>query len=345
MQSVHMLRIAIGVVIATTFTSCAYGPYPYGGYGGNPYGGSPYGTYQGGAPGYQTLPPNGTYAPGGTYSPGMVVPQGSGTGTLEPIPGGSTNAPPYDGANKPSGNVPDPYFKSSQVTPNSNPQLSQSPVAPANHVDGVLNALPGPGRQPVQPANDAQSSYNPSASSAPTFAPNSFPNVPTSPMDEPSIPAFGEFEKPIQQNSAPTIAPANTELPSLDDDPFFSTPPSGQSTGSSSSPPSWDTQGVNSHKIPVPSMSTFGHEPQFRWIRGVASKDQSTGIWSVVYAATPDRKDPYSGHLSLEKSPMLEQLSEGEIVQVSGQLEPVRKDPLGKPYFLVTSLKKVTPAP
>ena len=320
MQSVPIPRIASLLVLPIVFSSCAYGPWPYGAYGGSPYG-YPAPTYQGGYPGYQSYPP-GTIVPNGSVTPNSVFPQGSSSSSgLQPLP----DAQGWDGANKVpepekyQGNSTDPFYKSSSLPANPQSNSIGRDVSPATHTNNTgLNTL-----QPIP------------RSSQPTFS--SQPNTIYSPQPSQTDPmadaidvndtSFDGFQPPVvnPQNDLGQPFPADQQPLEI--------------------PASPEARPFTLQKVPTPDVSIFDHEPEFRWIRGVVSQDEATGIWSVIYADAPTSQDPYQGHLSLENSPMLENLSEGEIIQVSGQLEPVRKDPLGKPYFLVSAVKKISTAP
>lgn len=321
MRSVPCLRFASLFVLPILLSNCAYGPWPYGGYGGQPYG-YPQPTYQGGYPGYQTYP-QGTIVPNGSVTPGGVYPQSNiNGGGLQPL----QDAQSWEGANKP---VPDPtnsqgsqyYDQSSALPRNSQESLTTGQIVPAT----LNNAAP---LQPISRPDPQTFAPEPQ-----TFAPE--PTTQYSPVpvqQNPMTDAIDVNDSSFEGFQAPVInSGSDLGQPFPDDQKQPELPAS--------------PQPFTFQKVPTPAVSVFDHEPEYRWIRGVVSRDATTGIWSVVYADSPNQDDQYAGHLSLDNSPALEELKDGEIVQVSGQLEPVRKDPLGKPYFLVTSVKKISQSP
>ncbi|MEW4487795.1 hypothetical protein AB1L42_06910 [Thalassoglobus sp. JC818] len=345
MRSVLFIRSAFlfACLTLTMLTGCVYGPNPYyGGYSPSPYGGAyPGGQYQGGYPGYQP----GMTVPNGTVSPGLVVPQGGstyeGSGGLQPIPNNGTDAPPYNSGSNDQVPVPGQYNSSgTNFYPNSSGsstyefQDSQSPISPANHsqVDQMQ-----PVQMPLRESNAAFGNtdfppYNP----APEVSRSSSNSAPVH---------VDPMSNAVEINSFPADAPqfippvqASPQRGAILNDPFAQPAPS--QSGGGSAPQALPLE-FNAQKVPDGELGVFDHEQKFRWIRGVASLDKPTGIWGVTYSESPDQGDPFSGHLSLAKSPALENLQEGEIVQVSGEVDPVMKDPLGKPMYFVTSIDRV----
>lgn len=341
-------------ILTLANSGCFYGPRPY--YGQSPYGGygaNPYGTYPGSPSPYQAAPFN-TLSPGQQYVPeGSVLPQGvtptyQNPGRLTPVPdSGSSSAPPHS-SSEINRSVPNPtnsngsqYYETNANEEFQTP-ISANPIQPA-----TLNA------EPIRPIHNGLRESNagafpetntnvyspPAGTTAHRPGPANGPMTdaidlsPTSATNFPADPAIGAqpnpFATPAPIPSSPALAPEGVE----------------------SAPPQMPTEGLfeNMSNVrrykPVNDDRTFGHDPQYRWLRGVVSRDQPTGTWSVIYSDNPQQSDEYAGHLSLANSPFLQGLSDGDVVEVRGEVDPILKDPIGKPFYLITRLKTVTPAP
>ncbi|MBT5019278.1 hypothetical protein OAG75_01880 [bacterium] len=350
-------RFILFCLIGMTWSGCTYGPSPYGGggYGGYPQGGYPYGSpYQGGYQNYQV--PGQQYAPGGTVTPGGVYPGGTPTyqnnnGTLQPIPnnGASSDAPPYTSTeiNKPVPNPSDttggPFYN------NSNSSTFQPPIDSRSIQPAALE------QEPLRPINNhlresnasttisgANENYSPPAANV---FPAAAPMTNAIDINHPEIPSAAPINSLPSVDTIPSsnaIAPLNTE-----DDPFNAPIPA--PAGNSSPPPEMPAFGnisnIRTNKPIVDEPEVFAHDPSYQWLRGVVSQDKPTGTWSVVYSDNPQASDEYAGHLSLASSPFLKGLEDGTIVELQGEVDPVLKDPLGKPFYLVTRLKTISAAP
>jgi hypothetical protein len=88
-------------------------------------------------------------------------------------------------------------------------------------------------------------------------------------------------------------------------------------------------------------MTPFAHDAAFKTLRGVVSREPQDGTWSIIYNDAPDSSDKWAGHLSLAASPKLSSLSDGDVVEIQGQIDDVVRDRLGKPVYVVTDLRKV----
>ncbi|WP_145205043.1 hypothetical protein [Thalassoglobus polymorphus] len=356
------LSLALFSLCLITLNGCAYGPGPYsGGYGANPYGTSPYGSsYPGSYPGgyqqapIQTLQPGQQYVPNGTVVPGGVYPGGSGTSTptyqnngggLQPIPnpsGASNDAPPYSSTeiNKPVPNPSSPNgspFYNNSASRTFQPPIQASEIQPASMdepIRGIDNGLRESNiNSPAQP----NSVYSPPTASAP-IAPISPISPNSSPMDE-AIDINSPAAPPMQ-----AIPPAN-----FGNDPFGSPAPAPSQNDSAPKamplPMLKNSSNIKSYKPISEATGPFAHDENFKWLRGVVSKDEPTGTWSVVYSDNPQQSDKFAGHLSLAASPYLKGLSDGDVVELKGEVDPVMKDPLGKPVYLVSHLHTITKAP
>lgn len=358
-------RFLLLCLIGMTWSGCTYGPSPYGGgYGGYPYGS----TYPGGYQQYQvptqSLQPGQQYMPGGTVTPQGVYPGGSTPtyqdGGLQPIPnnGASTDAPPYNSAteiNKPVPNPSDPAggpFYNNSNSSTFQPPIDSRSIQPATHQHEPLQPITSPLRE--SNAGTTITGPNETYSPMPINAfPTAEPMTNAIDINRSEIPQAAPINALPPVNAMPpvnaippvnsnAIAPLNTE-----EDPFNSPIPA--PAGNTSAPPAMPAFGnisnIRSHKPIVEEQRTFGHDPKYGWLRGVVSKDEPTGTWSVVYSDNPKSSDKYAGHLSLASSPYLTGLKDGAIIEVQGEVDPVLKDPLGKPFYLVSELKTISEAP
>lgn len=344
----HLLVVCCSLILLGS--GCTYGPTPYSGgyYGNTPYGYPSGGVYPGGAYPYQsqpiqTLQPGQQYVPGGSVVPQGVMPGGvtptyqNNGGGLTPIPypnGASTDAPPHSSTEinkpvpEPSNPAGGPFYGTGNTTstaPMFQPPIDARSIQPANHNE-PLQAIGNTLRE----SNAATTVVGPTETYNPP--PSALPAVSPMPMNN---------AIDINQPGIPSVPPA-----SGGGDPFATpVPPPSQNEPQPAAMPIFGISNIRSNK-PVPNgTSPFAYAKDYRWLRGVVSQDEPTGTWSVVYSDNPDQGDDYAGHLSLAESPYLEQLTEGDVVHVEGMVDPVLKDPLGKPFFLITKLRKITAAP
>lgn len=353
MSPVKNTIVTLSCVLSFALCGCTYGPNPYGGYGGNPYG-TPYqGGYQQ-YPGYgvptQTLQPGQQYIPGGSVTPQGVYPGGTtptyqnNNGGLQPIPnnGASSDAPPYSSTeiNKP---VPDPSspaggpFYNNSNTSTFQPPIDARDIQPATHQQEPIQSI----NNHLRESNAATSVTSPTESYSPPA--NAFPE--SQPMNN-----------AIDINSAneiPAVAPGNSfppagEIPPVNSgaDPFKSPVPSPSINSTPPAMPAFDNiSNIRTQKPVLGETKVFAHDSNYAWLRGVVSHDKPTDTWSIVYSDNPSTEDKYAGHLSFATSPFLSNMKEGEIVEVQGEIDPIIKDPLGKPLYLVTQLKRISGAP
>jgi len=335
-----------------TFSTGCYHMYsqPYGYSSGAPMGTTYPGTMQYGAP-IQTLTPGQPYVPGGTY---QALPQG-GTptyqgGGLQPIP--ENNAPNYQ--------------NSTPTTPNSNP----NPQTPDPYFPNTYNAPTG--LKSIQPtAFQEPAPLNPPAAalrevrSLPTdYVPRTAEPTAMAAGPESSISAPAPASGMAPMNAAPATASSAVPVPSADAIPtappvadafalpVMSPPPA--SNAVPAAPPAVPDQfaapvapagaqslfDVETRKVVTADTPTFDHDTKFQWLRGVVAKDPQDQTWSIVYDDQPATDDKWGGHLSLAPSPYLENLRDGDVVEVRGQLDGVVHDRLGKPVYVVSALQK-----
>jgi len=352
--SFNLMAMAL---IALSTSGCMFSPYGGGyggGYGGYPSGGGygyPSGGGYGGYPGYsqpiQTLQPGGTYLPGGTVYPNSTIPGSTypgstypGTtypGTTNPGTGGGLQPIPSTSLPGNSVSVPDPYMSTpSAANPNSTSSLrpSNSDVQPANHQQP--NSL-----QPISEPNPP----------AQTFTPMN----PT-PMNP--IVAEPTFQTPVAAEPAPAYSPppqqsggfdfdapaaSSTPVPTAAGDPFETPiqPLAPSQEAPTQAGPQDATPLFELNKVTPSELAPFGRDEKLRWVRGVVSKEPTNGTWSIIFDDNPQSNDPLAGHLTIAPSPHLEQLKDGDVVEIQGQVDTIAKDRLGKPVYLVNSVTKL----
>ncbi|MBX3438356.1 MAG: hypothetical protein KF861_12755 [Planctomycetaceae bacterium] len=83
----------------------------------------------------------------------------------------------------------------------------------------------------------------------------------------------------------------------------------------------------------------------YRWIRGQARYNPTTGNWSLIYSITPTEADRYHGWLTLVPDSRLSELEPNRAYLISGRLDPSEKDASGKPMYRVESLNAWDPSP
>lgn len=334
MRSVNKNLIILCSLLSIALTGCMYGPRPYGG----GYGANPYGTYPGFQNGMQTLPPGQQYVPSGTVLPQGVSPGGNSSyqdnsGGLNPIPnsGASTSAPPYTNSGN-SNPVPEPSspgggpFYNNSDSRTFVPPIQKSPVQPATHLN-----------EPLRPSPNALRESNLNSNPTTVYSPD--------PLPIKSIPS--PMGKAIDINE---LKPLPISPPSIGSDPFVTPVPAPSSQPIPALPaaaPAFpgSTGLYKSQKIINDQTEPFAHHAKYEWIRGVVSKDEPTGTWSVVYSDNPKSSDKFAGHISLASSPYLKNLKDGDVIEVKGGVDPVIKDPLGKPVYLVSHVNTITKAP
>jgi len=363
-----LVVILSGIVL--TVSSGCYHMYsqPYGYSSGAPMGTTYPGTMQYGAP-IQTLTPGQPYVPGGTY---QALPPGSAPtyqgGGLQPIP--ETNAPTYQNTTPATPNTntntnpktPDPYFpntynaptglKSIQPTAFQEPAPLSPPTASLREVRSVptdgaprtIDSTPAPVASVPATTGLLPNTATANAPSASSMA-APVPAAGLMPLDS-AVPMDSVSSKPAQASAA-SQAPATREDFAL---PVMSPPPAKSAAPVTSAPQQFPETAipagasslfdVETKKVVTADQTVFGHDPQFQWLRGVLAKDSQTGAWTIVYNDQPETGDRWSGHLSLSSSPYLENLRDGDVVEVQGHLDDVIHDRQGRPVYSITSLKK-----
>lgn len=331
MRPVDFSWFLCAAAFCPAFSGCysMYAP-PYGGYPSPMYQGTPY------QPQIQTLTPGQPYVPNGSYQ--STIPQGTTTtptysqpgstppnSGLQPIP--ESNAPAYNPAPNSSPKAPDPYYKSTYQPPASTGLNSIQPAALAE---------PAPLNPPTSGLREVRSPAPTTADPFPSSAESGYSPVPARsplPVTAAPVPEAEAFSLPRTAPAMPAAAPAKSVDP-------FAAPAKLEESAPAAAAPVWDLQ---TKKVDSVAYSPFGHDPKYKWLRGVVSKEPQDGSWSIVYDDEPDADDQWAGHLSLAPSPELDRLKDGDVVEIQGQIDQLVQDQLGKPVFLISELKTLSP--
>lgn len=298
---------------------------PYG-YSGAPVG-TPYpGTIDYGTP-IQTLTPGQPYTPGQPIAPGTYQPVQPGggyptyqNGTLQPVPDNNNSAPQYNPnpgtTPNPNPQTPNPYFPNTSITPA--PSAGMASIPPVSPLE------PAPLHPPTASLREIRTqsgTYEPRMNGVtPVSAELAAPAPATALMPPTGAP-------PAQLEFAPPVMSPPPSTP----DGF----PSSETPGSGSMP--W---GIEANKVITSNQQTFAHDPRFQWLRGIATKAPHEAHWSITYNIDNKADDKWAGTLSLAPSPYLEQLKDGDVIEVHGHIDDVIRDQNGKPVYVVSSLKK-----
>lgn len=98
--------------------------------------------------------------------------------------------------------------------------------------------------------------------------------------------------------------------------------------------------------VTVPgSQSPFAHDADgYRWIRGIARRNEATGAWSLVYSTLKTDADPFHGWLTLAPDPRLGELQRDRAYLISGTLDQSQTDSAGKPLYRVQTITAWEPS-
>ncbi len=93
------------------------------------------------------------------------------------------------------------------------------------------------------------------------------------------------------------------------------------------------------------SQSPYAHDAEgFRWLRGTAHLDESTGAWSLIYSTLDTHEDRFQGRLTLADGPKLAQLEHHGAFLISGQLDESQTDAANKPVYRVPTITAWEPS-
>ncbi len=343
----RLLQVGLATLVCLS-TGChqTYSrPYGYGGYGCPPEGCPPAGSYPAGsypagaypAP-IQTLTPGQPYVPGGMTPSGATPTYQAPNSGLQPIPDNS--APSYAPNTSPL--APSPYMGPGA----SLPPASSSTLSGIQQVSGVQ---PVGGVQPLgaaQPLGGVQ----PTPLNPPMAALRQIPAQPLSTVTPATssqyspVPAVQPVQ-PIHPATAAKLIDAistqQSQSAAASSDTFMApvnSPPAAVPVSSSTT--SAEPWSMEVKKVEQASLTPFGHDAKFRWLRGVVSQDPKDGSWGIVYNDAPGKDDRWGGHLSLTMPPDLIELRDGDTVHVQGRVDTVANDGQGKPVYVVSHAQK-----
>ncbi|WP_010587555.1 hypothetical protein [Schlesneria paludicola] len=288
--------------IVVTMPGCLYhGGYPNGyNYGGNPAVLQPQ-PYNGYPSGGY---PPGSYPSGPTYTPGAPYNQPS-----APLYPPTTSPTPLNGGGG-TFTPTDPL-----TTPNSPPDQNPSTYGP-DFKTSPNNGVPEP-----DDTNNGRSSQGT------TLTPTS--GARSTEMDSP----FQQEESRIHRNfEHQNVA---------DDDSPFESPLKRTASEEEEGAGEAEIQYANRETLSMPETSkTYGHDPKFKWIKGVVEFDEPSGTWLMMYDDKPGASDDFGGFLALGDHPKLKNLKSGDIVRIDGAFDPDRKDSRGLNLYQPNKIKK-----
>ncbi len=342
MRSVSLQQFAPLLLCGVALSGCYQMAGPYGGnpygtpygatpynaapYGASPYGAAPYGAspYQ---PGIQTLTPGAPYTPG-TMTPGLGNPGTfEGGGTLQPIP----QSGPTGGTNEVR--VPEPYGTPGSPymgAPMGMLQPSASGIAPAS-----ASRYPEPG---VLPSNSAELQPVLQRQPEQLAAENNFAPPVARPLSSP---------EPLG-NASPFPPASNSPTQPITNDGFL-TPQPVPPAGNPFAPlapvaPVAPAEPAGAQDLFSPlnvnrmAPIEYGNQAEYRWLQGVLNRGQN-GAWSITFDDHPAPETQFGGRLALAPSPQLDTLQDGAIVRLDGEVDPVVRDPQGKPLYVISQLR------
>jgi hypothetical protein len=83
----------------------------------------------------------------------------------------------------------------------------------------------------------------------------------------------------------------------------------------------------------------------YRWLRGIAQFNESTGNWSLLYSSQPADGDQFHGWVTLADHPQLSQLTPNGAFLIKGLPDLLETDGRGKPLYRVESIAPADAAP
>lgn len=114
-------------------------------------------------------------------------------------------------------------------------------------------------------------------------------------------PASGNWQPTANaQASANTMGPSNLNSPATSGGAF-------QPLGNSSNPA-------------TAPRDAYGHDPQYRWLKGKLEYSQSSGRWKLRYIPVDGTTDDYGGSVELPDANRLGGLQPGDLVTVEGRV-------------------------
>jgi len=203
-----------------------------------------------------------------------------------------------------------------------------------------------PSGQPTTTDPNAPNTYKDGNNSAPTFNPTPNNGVPN-PSDDGT---------PTGSNT-PLLTPTKTSQMKNNDlsSPFDESTRLPRNFSSEAiaeeepdfHPPVIQTSGVNDGGLQQANRQDvsgrpFGHAPRFEWLKGTVEFDEPAQTWVIMYDDNPRPSDKLGGEVSLIDHPALQNLQDGEVVQIEGSIDPTAKDWRGKSVYRIKKLRKLS---
>lgn len=209
-------------------------------------------------------------------------------------------------------------------------------VQPGGVYPGTTYPQPQPGAYPpvIQGQPLVPGGSIPGSTYDPLYVPGSTGST-WSPTDD-TLGGSGTFDDGGSIDPVPT--PRDAEP--YDDDPMFKDDNGLDSFGSR------DDDDDDGFALPVAARPTvqmtshFSHDPGFRRLSGILKRDAKTNQWTIVYELNSN--DRYHGDLLIANREKCAGLRDGEIVAISGEIEPEMMFK-GEPTFRIDSVARNNP--
>ena len=295
-------------IIVVAAPGCLFhGGYPNGYYN-NGYYGTPQPQY-----GYPTGPGSAPY-----YTPGAPTFQPGGGSNPTPINGGSPTNSGDPNSNGQPGNAPNWNNSAPNNTYDNNNGGSNS--APKFDPNGV--GVPDPADEPVgtrPPSTQRPTGLTPTSGASTRSRRNNDQSQVFDQEDQRQRPASFDNEEVVEAEGA------------------YEQPIIRQASGSD------DNDFQETKRVPRTSQTSakpYGHDPQFRWLKGVVEYDENSQIWVIMYDDNPKPSDQLGGELMLGNHKSLGQLQSGDKVIIEGMFDDSETDSRGKPVYQIQRLQK-----
>jgi hypothetical protein len=92
------------------------------------------------------------------------------------------------------------------------------------------------------------------------------------------------------------------------------------------------------------SRKNYGHDPEYRWLRGKLEYSQIDRRWKLRYIPVHGATDQYGGSVVLPEAKVLSGCERGDFVEVRGQLGRTTSNSGYAPTYEVAEVKRLGPA-
>jgi hypothetical protein len=199
------------------------------------------------------------------------------------------------------------------------PSKSAQPSAPSNLQPGQYSESPqskGSSQKPVPKYPDAGSP--PSSLGSPLTDDDA---------DEIKRPSGGRDTTGTSGASVDTITDESAETLAAFGEEEFARPEPLQTTAGTA-----QEDGLGRPPASRPSPYKYDREA-YKWLRGTVARDAQSNSWRITYSRNPLDDDPYGGSLTLVDDQSLDNLVDGDVVLIEGNVDTRTRDRYGKPSY------------